>query len=231
MNVDSQFPPASLVGTPQQPAQRPAEQVSTRPVDQPQRDEATSNQTRQENERVAERPPTDQRTPTDGAERQNSKPATEPTSDETRELEQLKSRDREVRAHEAAHKSAAGSLARGGASFEYKNGSDGQRYAVGGEVSIDVSKASGDPQATIAKADKIRQAALAPAQPSSQDFSVAAGADQLKAEARSELAAQVVQENQEGKDSTATDKAPARGGFDTNPTQPASVGELLDVVA
>ena len=37
----------------------------------------------------------------------------------------------------------------GGASYEYDNGPDGKRYAVGGEVSIDTSTVSGDPQATI----------------------------------------------------------------------------------
>jgi hypothetical protein len=36
---------------------------------------------------------------------------------------------------------------------------------------------------------------------------------------------------QEDNRSSATETAPARGGFDTNPTQPASVGELLDVLA
>lgn len=221
MNVDAQFPTAPFAGAPQRPAQRPAGQESTRPVDRPQRDEAASNQTRQETEQVAERAPADQQAPADKSVDQGIALNTE----ETRELEQLKSRDREVRAHESAHKNAAGSLARGGASFEYANGPDGRRYAVGGEVSIDVSKANGDPQATIAKAQTIRRAALAPAQPSSQDFSVAANAGQLEAEARAELA------TQESNDSTATDKAPARGGFDTNPTQPASVGELLDVVA
>ena len=47
----------------------------------------------------------------------------------------------------------------------------------------------------------------------------------MEAEARAELA------EQDNDESSATDTAPARGGFDTNPTQPASVGELLDVVA
>ena len=110
-------------------------------------------------------------------------------------------------------------------SAETEKGPDGKNYAVGGEVSIDVSRVNGDPQATLAKARTIRAAALAPAQPSSQDFAVAAKAGQLEAEARAELA------KPEDNESSATDTSPARGGFDANPTQPASVGELLDVVA
>jgi len=221
MNVDAQFPPAPFAGTPHRPAQRPAEQTTTRPVERPHHDEAAGKQTGQQSEQVAERKPADQQAPAGRTPGQ----VTELSADEKREVEQLQARDREVRAHEAAHKNAAGHLARGGASFETEKGPDGKNYAVGGEVSIDVSKVNGDPQATLAKARTIRGAALAPAQPSSQDFAVAAKAGQLEAEARAELA------KQEGNQSSATDTSAARGGFDTNPTQPASVGELLDVVA
>ena len=221
MNVDAQFPPAPFAGTPHRPAQRPAEQTTTRPVERPHHDEAAGKQTGQQSEQVAERKPADQQAPAGRTPGQQ----TELSPDEKREVEQLQARDREVRAHEAAHKNAAGHLARGGASFETEKGPDGKNYAVGGEVSIDVSRVNGDPQATLAKARTIRAAALAPAQPSSQDFAVAAKAGQLEAEARAELA------KPEDNESSATDTSPARGGFDANPTQPASVGELLDVVA
>lgn len=221
MNVDAQFPPAAFTGTPHRPAQRPADQTTTRPVERPHHDEATGKQTRQDSGPVAERKPTDQQSPADKNPGQNA----ELSADEKRHLEQLQARDREVRAHEAAHKNAAGQHARGGASFVHETGPDGKRYAVGGEVSIDTSKVNGDPQATIAKARTIRGAALAPAQPSSQDFAVAAEASRMEAEARAELSEQA------NGDSSATETAPSRGGFDLNPTQPASVGELLDVVA
>jgi hypothetical protein len=105
---------------------------------------------------------------------------------ETRQVRELQARDREVRAHEAAHKNAAGSLA-GSASFSYQTGSDGRRYAVGGEVSIDTAKVEGNPEATIRKAQQIRRAANAPAEPSSQDHAVAAQASRMEAEARQEL--------------------------------------------
>ncbi|MFK5984689.1 MAG: putative metalloprotease CJM1_0395 family protein [Pseudomonadota bacterium] len=111
------------------------------------------------------------------------------TEEELRKVEELKKTDAEVLTHEQAHQSAAGSLSNGGASFEYETGPDGKRYAVGGEVSIDVSKVEGDPQATIAKARQIHQAALAPADPSGQDRKVAAQAAQMEIEATKELAA------------------------------------------
>lgn len=110
-------------------------------------------------------------------------------AEEIKQVAELKARDREVRAHEAAHMAAAGGLARGGASFSYQQGPDGRHYAVGGEVSIDTAAVAGDPQATIIKAQTIRAAALAPAQPSSQDRAVAAAAAQMEAAARAELMA------------------------------------------
>ena len=116
------------------------------------------------------------------------------TPDEQRILEQLKARDREVRAHEQAHLSAAGNLATSGASFTYQKGPDGQRYATGGEVGIDSARVPGDPEATIERAQKIQRAALAPASPSAQDRSVAARAAVTEQKAQAELAQQVKQE-------------------------------------
>ena len=112
------------------------------------------------------------------------------SEEELKKIEELKKRDQEVKTHEQAHQSAAGSLSNGGASFDYESGPDGKRYAVGGEVSIDTSKVADDPQATIAKARQIRSAALAPASPSGQDRQVAAQAVKMEAEANKELAAE-----------------------------------------
>ena len=110
------------------------------------------------------------------------------SEDEKQRVEELQDRDREVRQHEQAHVAAGGQYVRGGASYQYENGPDGKRYAVGGEVSIDTSTASDDPQANIQKAQLVRRAALAPAKPSSQDRRVAAAASQMEAKARQELA-------------------------------------------
>ncbi len=111
------------------------------------------------------------------------------TEEEQREVEELTERDREVRRHEQAHKAAAGRYASGAPSFEYEVGPDGQRYAVGGEVSIDVAPVADDPQATIDKMRQVRAAATAPAEPSNQDRQVAAEAAQLEQQARGDLAA------------------------------------------
>jgi len=107
-------------------------------------------------------------------------------SSEQQEIGKLKRRDAEVRRHEAAHKRAAGSFAKGGPKFEFQSGPDGKQYAVGGEVSIDTSKVAGDPQATIRKMQQVRRAALAPANPSSQDRAVAATAARIEQEARTQ---------------------------------------------
>ncbi|MFQ5752558.1 MAG: putative metalloprotease CJM1_0395 family protein [bacterium] len=115
---------------------------------------------------------------------------------EQKELQELKKRDAEVRRHEQAHKAAAGQFAKGGPQFQFVTGPDGRRYVVSGEVSIDTSEIPDDPEATIKKARTIKRAALAPANPSSQDRRVAAEASRMETEARRELAQQKTKEAQ-----------------------------------
>ena len=91
-----------------------------------------------------------------------------------------------VRAHEQAHKAAAAPHA-GPVSYSYTTGPDGRRYAVAGEVPIDVSPVEGDPQATIQKMQQVRRAALSPAEPSASDRQVAARAQQQEREAQAQL--------------------------------------------
>jgi len=107
---------------------------------------------------------------------------------EEQQLRDLKRRDQQVRAHEQAHIASGGRYISSGAQFTYQTGPDGKRYAVGGEVSIDTSTVPGDPEASIRKAEAVARAALAPADPSAQDQSVAASARQTIAQARVELA-------------------------------------------
>ncbi|MGL6225289.1 MAG: putative metalloprotease CJM1_0395 family protein [Thermoguttaceae bacterium] len=116
------------------------------------------------------------------------------TPEQQQQIDKLKSRDAEVRAHEAAHLAAAGQYAKGGASFTFQTGPDGNRYAIGGEVSIDSSAVSGDPRGTIQKAQQIRAAALAPANPSSQDQKVAAAASEMQAKAQMQVMRQSEQQ-------------------------------------
>lgn len=111
---------------------------------------------------------------------------------EHEQLKELAARDREVRAHEQAHKAVAGSYG-GAIHFEYQRGPDGNRYAVGGEVSIDTSPES-SPEATLAKARTIQRAANAPAEPSDQDHAVAAQAAQMEQLALQQLAQVRLQE-------------------------------------
>jgi len=111
-------------------------------------------------------------------------------------VSQLKARDTEVRAHEMAHLSTAGSYARGGMSFTYQTGPDGHRYAIGGEVGIDTSSIPGDPEATLQKAMVIQRAALAPAEPSAQDQKVAQVAMQMMAQARVDISTMAAEEKE-----------------------------------
>jgi len=100
-------------------------------------------------------------------------------------IQTLSTLDREVRNHERAHAAIGGQYA-GAPSYEYERGPDGVNYAVSGEVPISTGAAS-SPQMTIEKAQIIRRAALAPAEPSAQDRKVAAESVQMESAARVEL--------------------------------------------
>jgi hypothetical protein len=113
-----------------------------------------------------------------------------------RVINELQMRDKEVRSHEAAHASVGGSVT-GAPNFSYQIGPDGKRYAVGGEVSVDLSIVNGDPRATIAKMQKVHAAALAPIHPSVQDTRVASTATQLILQAQSELLTELHNERKE----------------------------------
>jgi len=141
---------------------------------------------------------------------------------EGEEVRRLKARDAEVRAHEAAHAAAGGELA-GAPSFKFERGPDGVNYAVSGEVPIDVSPVSGDPDATIMKMQQVKRAALAPANPSGADHSIAASADAAINSARQELAANGGKgqdtDQAEGTDGTGSPREPAAGSSTTRANQ------------
>lgn len=122
---------------------------------------------------------------------------------EKREVEELKARDLEVRAHEQAHASVGGQYA-GAPQYEFERGPDGKQYAVGGEVSIDISEES-SPEETLRKMQQVKAAALAPAEPSPQDLRVANEATQKASEARSELAQERAEEAQKAFDKAFSD--------------------------
>ncbi|EAI4440863.1 hypothetical protein A0Y68_02570 [Campylobacter lari] len=108
------------------------------------------------------------------------------SSEEVKQVRELEKIDREVRAHEAAHQAAGGALA-GAASFGYTRGPDNKMYAVEGEVPIRIQKGN-TPEETIANAMQVIAAAMAPADPSPQDYKVAANAMQMQNDARTEQA-------------------------------------------
>lgn len=108
------------------------------------------------------------------------------TPDELRLIQQLRQRDREVRAHELAHQTTGGPYA-GSARFGYARGPDGQLYAVEGEVELR-APLSPDPEEALRHAETLLRAALAPAQPSAQDLRVAADAAAKQAQASAEVA-------------------------------------------
>ncbi|MDP2714227.1 putative metalloprotease CJM1_0395 family protein [Rheinheimera sp.] len=136
---------------------------------------------------------------------------------EQAEVRELKARDQEVKTHEQAHAAVGGRYA-GAPSYSYELGPDGKQYAVGGEVSIDISPVAGDPQATVQKMQQVRAAALAPAEPSSADRRIASEAAQRQIQAQAELVqqtsapAQTKPADAKSVDTEATDTADSESG-------------------
>ncbi|EDN2768710.1 hypothetical protein GHZ35_00960 [Campylobacter coli] len=120
------------------------------------------------------------------------------TIQQAQQVRELQSIDRNVKAHEAAHQAAGGGLA-GAASFSYTRGPDNQMYATAGEVPIRMQKGR-TPEETIANARQVVAAAMAPADPSPQDYKVAANALKMEFEARAEVTKLKAQEAQEKKE-------------------------------
>ncbi len=86
----------------------------------------------------------------------------------------------EIYAHELAHKSAGGSLA---GSIVIEKNADG--IPVGGHVNIKMpSLDPNNPQKTIDEANTVIRSAMAPVDPSSQDFKVKAQAENIKMQAQ-----------------------------------------------
>ena len=164
------------------------------------------------------------------------------SENEQKEIQELKQRDQEVRAHEQAHLAAAGGYATGGAKYSYEIGPDGKRYAVGGEVGIDTSAVEGNPRATLQKAATIRRAALAPAEPSGADRAVAAQAASMAAQARQEIMEENHEDNISGDQTgegasissgNTTGKSESAGGFATAPegTAQDTTNKMVDIMA
>lgn len=113
--------------------------------------------------------------------------------EEQRIVSELQAADTNVRAHEAAHMAAGGGLT-SPASYTYERGPDNKMYAVAGEVGISTSEGN-TPQESLNKAQTIRRAALAPADPSPQDLKVAAQAASMEMSARAQIMQEKMAQN------------------------------------
>ena len=72
---------------------------------------------------------------------------------EQKVINELQLRDQEVRSHELAHASVGGSST-GAPSYSFETGPDGKKYAVGGEVSVDLSRIMVTPVQPLPKCKK-----------------------------------------------------------------------------
>lgn len=149
------------------------------------------------------------------------------SAEDAAQVAKLKQIDRQVRQHEQAHLAAAGGMATSGASYTYTKGPDGVNYAVGGEVSISVSPGR-TPEETLRRAQTVRAAALAPADPSGQDRAVAAQATKMAMEARMEMAQQSKNENS-ATDTQGSSRQSQLAGFYT--ASPDSSGRAISTYA
>jgi len=110
------------------------------------------------------------------------------------EVKRLEQVERSVHEHERSHLRAARDLAISSPSFDYQRGPDGKEYAVGGEVNVSADFDFADAQGTIEKALKIRQAALAPNDPSPKDRRAATEAKIVESKAYRKLNREEAQE-------------------------------------
>jgi hypothetical protein len=141
------------------------------------------------------------------------------TPRERQRIAELQQIDRAVRAHEAAHIAAGGGVVTGSANYSYTYGPDGRQYAVGGEVGIDTAPER-DPADNVEKGIAIQDAALAPRDPSPQDYRVAGIGAQLESRGRNELARERAQARDDATrarvaDAYAASDPPVVPGLDT----------------
>lgn len=148
------------------------------------------------------------------------------TADQQRQVERLKQVDADVRAHEQAHIAKGQGVVTSGAQYTYMYGPDGKQYAVAGEVAIDTAPEQ-KPEDNIDKGQRIQTAALAPVDPSPQDYRVASigsaledkgrvDLDALQAEQRAAEAAQAEAQRQANATTYATTNASANTTGTTN---------------
>lgn len=100
------------------------------------------------------------------------------------EIKDLIIRDQQVRSHEIAHSTVGGAYT-GSPTYFFTTGPDGKKYATKGEVSVDLSIVKDSYRLTIAKMQKVHDAALAPLDPSVKDTRIADKATRIIYQAQS----------------------------------------------
>lgn len=144
------------------------------------------------------------------------------SQEEQRIVSELQAADTNVRAHEAAHMAVGGGLT-SPASYTYERGPDNKMYAVAGEVGISTSEGN-TPQESLNKAQTIRRAALAPADPSPQDLKVAAQAASMEMSARAQILQEKMEQNsQNTNNSNETSAGNSTVNSNTNSTENSNV--------
>ena len=141
--------------------------------------------------------------------------------EEQRMVAELQAADTNVRAHEAAHMAAGGGLT-SPASYTYERGPDNKMYAVAGEVGISTGEGN-TPQESLNKAQTIRRAALAPADPSPQDLKVAAQAASMEMSARAEIMQEKMAQNSQNSNNSNETSA---GNSNVNSTENSNVNSV-----
>lgn len=110
----------------------------------------------------------------------------DPDSEKQRTIDRLKNRDREVRLHEMSHSTSPDLIKIGPAQFDYTIGPDGKAYATGGNVTLTTGN-PGTPEEALVKARALKQASMAPGEPSSKDFQAFNAALSMEFEAQNQI--------------------------------------------
>ncbi len=152
------------------------------------------------------------------------------SEEEQKIVDELEATDREVRSHEQAHKTVGGAYA-GAISYETTTGPDGREYAIAGEVQIDASPIPGNPEATVRKLDVVIRAALAPAEPSSQDFAVARAAQAARITAQREVQAKREEELKAQRAENEAQNDPNSPSGVLEPEQKTQLEQLLESIS
>ena len=120
-----------------------------------------------------------------------------PDSGRQKVIEELKRRDKEVRAHESAHGANPELVKFGSTQFDYTIGPDGKAYATGGRVILSTGS-SKTPEEALLKVEALKKASRAPGEPSSKDFQALNAAVAMEFEAMNRIYSASKERNESG---------------------------------